>query len=212
MRLFVFVFSVFILVSCKGNQKQEALDLSEIIPSSDKYKEGQKAETVEQEVYYFDSLLTLSQLVSDTVGIDRMSVFVTDSILLPDRFISRSKEKWIGKNKNGEQLIGIWTYNDSLEMKNALFNWLDCFGKRCNVLQLFEKKKITAESFLLFALEKKMIYLSSPSSIDAKLTIENLQKTARNERILFVISQGVGKKTDWWEYSNKKWTIKKEME
>tara|TARA_R110000737_G_scaffold164321_1_gene191762 strand:+ start:1136 stop:1771 length:636 start_codon:yes stop_codon:yes gene_type:complete len=208
MRSSILFVSILFLFSC-NSKKQEVLDMDDIISSSEKYKEGDVKEETEPKVYYFDSLGTFSQLVSDTLGIKRTTILIPDSVLFPDRFISRSKEKWNGKSETGEQLISIWTYNDSLELKNALFNWLDCFGKKCNSLQLYEEKKISSESFLIYATEKKIIYMSSSLSIDVKTQLENLNRLLSKEKILYVISQGIGRKTEWWEFVDKKWLIKK---
>lgn len=209
MRLFLSLLGILLLLSCNSKEKQEVLDMKDILPSSERYQEGQNNDIEKIKQFYFDSLSTFAQLVSDTLGVKRPSVFVPDSVLFPDRFLCRSKEKWTGNNEFGEQLISVWTYNDSLETKNALFNWLDCFGKRCSSLQLFEERKVSNESFLLYATEKKMIYISSPNSLDAKTVIESLYQLIPRAKILYVLSQGVGRKAEWWEYVDKNWNIKK---
>ena len=195
------------LFSCNSGEKQEVLQMDDIIPSSDRYKEGQ-SEKIDVDIHnYFDSLSSFSGKVSDTLGVSRSSVFISDSLLFPDRFFCRSKEKWFGSIGENEALISVWTYKDSLETKNALFNWLDCLSQRCRTLQLYEERKISKESFLIFATERKMIYISSPNSLKAQFFIENLHKMLPKDKILFVISQEIGKKTIWWRFEEKRWTV-----
>jgi hypothetical protein len=209
MRLFILIPLLLFMVSCNGKSDLEPLTMDDILPTSENYKEGDRKEKAAPDVFYFDSLQIFSQHISDTLGIKRVSVIVPDSVLFPDRFMSKSKEKWNGRNDYSDVLVSVWTYRDSLEMKNALFNWLDCFGRRCATLQLYEEKKITNKSFLLYATEKKMIYLSASSSIDVQSVLQNLQNSIPKEKVLYVVSQGIGRKTEWWEYIEKKWTTKK---
>jgi len=208
MKIYFFLLSAVFLFACTSGEKEEVLRMDDIIPTSERYKEGQEEYIEGLKDYYFDSLSSFSKLVSDTLGVNRPSVFVPDSVLFPDRFLCRSKEKWFGAVGGNEVLISIWTYNDSMETKNALFNWLDCFGKRCSSLQLYEERKISSESFLIYATEKKMIYMTSASSIDAKSAIENLNKLVPKDKILYILSQGLGRKTVWWEFVGKELTIK----
>lgn len=212
MKVYLLLLSVFLLFACSSGEKQEVLEMDEIIPSSDRYKEGQDKYIAIVKDYYYDSLRSFSKLVSDSLGVSRQSVYVPDSLLFPDRFFCISKEKWFGAIDGTEVLISVWTYNDSLETKNALFNWLDCFGKRCSVLQLYEERKISSESFLIYVVEKKMFYITSSSSIDAKLEFEILNKLVPKDKILYALSQGLGRKTIWWEFVEKGWNIKKQKE
>jgi hypothetical protein len=208
MRLVLILFSVLFWLSC-NTKKPEPLDMNDILPSSEKYKEGETDKPKENPVFYFDSLHTFSQLVSDTLGMKRNSVQLSDSVLFPNRFIFKSQESWTGTNGQDEMLVSIWTYNDSLEMKNALFNWLDCFGRRCNSIRLYEEKKLSNESFLIYTTDRKMIYLSSNNSIDVQEKLGNLEKMLPREKVLYVLSQGLGRRTEWWEYVDKKWKVRR---
>ncbi|MFA7272786.1 MAG: hypothetical protein WC044_02905 [Crocinitomicaceae bacterium] len=201
---------ILILLSCKDQANEKPLSMEDIVAHSDKYKENDTPVKESKTFFFYDSLSPIAQRIVDTLSLMKESILLSDSLLPPDRFLFSSKEKWTGRSQESTILISQWKYKDSLQTKNAFFNWLDCFGKSCASLRLFEEKKLSKESFLFFILERRMIYVSTSAKMDAKKMIESLAVTFPKDRILYVISQSVGRKTEWWTFVDEEWTLKKE--
>lgn len=206
MRFFFLLFLFFYLISCNNSEDQKILKMDDIIPTSKNYREGVQNQLEEKKVNYYDSLSLFSRNISDTLELQKESIFYPDSVMFLDRFTFQKKEKWFGKSNEITQLVGVWSYKDSLEMKNALFNWLDCFGKTCNTLQLFDEKRMNNQNFLIFTTERKIIYVCSSGNFNLKKVLLNFEKTIKKERIFYVICQNAGSKTEWWRLLDKKWT------
>jgi hypothetical protein len=74
-------------------------------------------------------------------------------------FSQREKLSFVSKTeittKSGPQhpsaSLYYYTFSDTLKTKNAFYNWLDCFGKECQLLKLNEEIK-TLETNPLFSL------------------------------------------------------------
>ncbi len=203
---FAFLLTFLLLISCK-EKETELVDLSDIVESSDKYKEGETQDQDTLIVHLYDSLSIENQRISDTLGLSRENIEWIDSLWLPDRFAHQKMQKWSGEIAGNSAQIAVWSYADSLTLKNALFNWWDCYGKRCNSLQLWEEKKLSSESLLFFVMDKKVIFLSVKGAIQEKKLLENLQKIFPKSEHKYVLTQQAGKKTRWWKLEDKKWSV-----
>jgi hypothetical protein len=200
------------LISCE-DKKTEIVNLNDVLPSSERYAEGKEQEKDTVIIQYYDSLNTNLQRISDTLKMEKSSVQFVDSTWLPDRFQHRSIQKWSGNNGFSNVLIAQYAFADSISMKNTLFNWLDCFGKQCKSLQLFEElKMINNRAFVLFSTEKELIYYESDSKINEKEILANLNRLNSKAEVKYVITQNLGGKTQWWKLDKKIWTILKKEE
>lgn len=199
-----------VLISCKDTTNEKPLSMDDIVAQSDKYKENDTPIQETKTIFFYDSLSLVAQRIADTLPLMRESILLSDTLLPPDRFLFSSKEKWTGMSQESPILVAQWQYKDSLQTKNAFFNWLDCYGKGCASLRLFEEKKLSKASFLFFILDRRMIYVSTSTKMDAKKMIESLAVTFPKDRILYVVSQTAGRKTEWWSMIEENWTVKKE--
>lgn len=201
-----FLCCLVIFLSCR-EKKTEVVDLKDLVSTSDKYKEGEteKEDTVDFQLY--DSLNREEQQLTDTLGMGKENIQWIDSLWLPDRFKHQNARKWSGEMNSFAAKIAVWTYSDSLTLKNGLFNWWDCFGKRCQSLQLWEEKKLSSESLVFYVSDKKVIFMSVDGPISEKKILENLTKLYPKVEPKFVLTQLAGKKTQWWERKEKKWAV-----
>lgn len=199
------------LFSCK-QEKQEVVDLNDVLPSSERYAEGAEKKEDTLVVHFYDSLTPFSRLISDTLQVNDASIQLIDSTWLPDRFQHRFIQKWSGQINEMDVSLAYFTFTDSLSMKNTLFNWLDCFGNPCKSLQLFEEAKLLRNrSFVIYSTEKELVYLESKGRIDENTLLTNLNRLNSKNQVKYVITQNLNNKTQWWMLDKKVWsTIKKE--
>ncbi len=213
MKGIVVLFSVLIIAACGNSEDPEVIDLKDVLPSSERYNEGDTVDIEEKKVVYYDSLPALVQKLADTLGFGNETIDSIPETWFPDRFENLTAEKWMGRIGESIGCGAFYTFSDSLGMKNTLFNWLDSFGKKRNTLLLFEEKKLIANAFIVYATEKKIIYFESESRIKEVDILENLKRLFTKEEVLYVITQNVNNKTTWWALDEEEWTeIEKEEE
>ncbi len=192
------------LISCKSEKKENVIDLNDVLPSSERYAEGQDSVVETQTVFFYDSLSAFSRYISDTTGMVRETIQSIDSIWLPERLDHQLVEKWKGEVKGKEMIVAVFSFRDSSNMKNTLFNWLDCFGVKCTSLQLYEQKKIKGLPFLLYATTRKIVFIQS-DVLDEKRLLIHLQDYFGRDLPKYVVSQAPSSKTKWWQWEAKSW-------
>jgi hypothetical protein len=205
---YLLLLSLSFLVACQSAKKEERIDMSDIIPSSEDYAEGDTLK-VEEFVNDYDSLSLDLKTWLDTSKIDRQSVTKWDTTLFCDRFVHKSREKILFSTQNQMFQLARFTFKDSLFAKNMFFNWMDCFSAKCKSLQLWESKRLVAESFLIVVFEKQMWYITSNESIDTEMFLDKLTELYVKQTPLYVLAQKKSGKTVWWGKVEDKWQIKK---
>ncbi len=191
------------LFSCGDKKKEPVTDINDVLPSSERYAEGKESEEEPIVVSYFDSLSSFSQRVAIDLDITE-GVRLIDSLWLPQRFDNSGVEKWLGQGKESEMVFARFSFRDSLNMKNCLFNWFDCFGANCSSLKLFSDQKINNDPFLIYAIDREFVYISS-SNLNEKRMLTQMEIWFRNKTPLFVLSQSNGDKVKWWKLEKRKW-------
>lgn len=203
---------LWMLSACNDSKKAEVIDLQDVLPSSTRYAEGNEAVKDSIQAVYFDSLSEKAQAISDTLGCDRKQITPIDSLWLPERFPHRSVQKWRSFVNGRESKIAYFTFTDSLQMKNALFNWLDCFGSRCSSLQLYEEKKLFSNPIAVYATEKSLIYFEFSVAIDEIKMLKNLRSVSLNLAPAYVFTKKMNGKTIWWSLVDNVWSPVKKKE
>ncbi len=198
------------LFSCGDKKKETVTDINDVLPSSERYAEGKENEEESIVVSYFDSLSSFSQRVAIDLDITE-GIRLIDSVWLPQRFDNSGVEKWLGQGKEAETVFARFSFRDSLNMKNCLFNWFDCFGPNCSSFQLFSEMKINNDPFLIYATDKEFVYVSS-SNLNEKRMLNQMEIWYRNKTPLYVLSQSNGNKTKWWKLEKRKWLEIKQEE
>ncbi len=207
MKPLFYIAFVFILISCGDKKKQEVLDLNDVLPSSERYKEGDTANNSDATELYYDTLSNTAKNIADTLGFLDISIDSIPETWLADRFPKLTAEKWQGQVEEKAAKAAVYKFRDSLAMKTTLFNWLDCFGEKCASLLLFEEKKLSSRAFVLFATEKELIYFETEGEMYSKEVLANLSRLIGNKKSLYVITQERVQKTQWWIKDKAKWVI-----
>jgi hypothetical protein len=87
-------------------------------------------------------------------------------------------------------------------MKNAFFNFLDCYGKDCKSIELFQKVKFSKTFFMLLASTKSIHIIESEFNQNPKKWINLLRYSNKKDPIKFIIIQKKQQKAKWFSYSH----------
>ena len=87
-------------------------------------------------------------------------------------------------------------------MKNAFFNFLDCYCKDCKSIELFQKVKFSKTFFMLLASTKSIHIIESEINQNPKKWINLLRFSNNKDPVKFIIVQQKQQKAKWFSYSN----------
>lgn len=199
MKILFFLCAFAILVSC-SDTKEELLDLNEIAPTSDNYKEGKninKATQLSEE----NVETLLDQLILNEQQLDLKSLRSTDTLLFPDRFSAQSHQRFYYSIENDSVLYSKWKFKDSLKTKNVFLNWSNCFGTNCKSAFIGEKINLQRQGFLLLSNDTCLIYIATNSSSEQKKWI-NYFTSEEDIQWRYILTQPKSGKVTWRTYSD----------
>lgn len=202
---------IFLLVACSvlscQEQKEELMDFRDIVPQSEKYKNGEENPTDSSQI----SDLGFDMELARELGIDVMELDSFPEPMFPDRFVPRSIQKLTLHLKEDAIFYGQWKYKDSIKTMNALFNWMDCFGTKCKSLKYLQPANFQKEAMLIFVNDTSVTYISSPLKLDKNQWQQYLEKKDRVVDWDLVIVQKKGAKASWEYYGSLNGSEKKQF-
>lgn len=186
-RYFFFI----LLLSCNEEKKESIQDFGEVVPKSSKKEHSDTLSNVR-----IDSSRIKFYKKLDFLTID--SVNEISKSLLPDRFnpIKKTKET-LYFQKDSIQFCE-WKYKDTNNLKQALYNLMDCFENPCKPLKMFEATNVSKSSFSILCTGKSMILLKSSSEIQLKDWLDFLDKEKGYKSFELIISQSRNGKAKWF--------------
>lgn len=205
-QLFLALSILLTMHSCGGQKKDNVVDLSDITPSSERYKEGNEKVRSVDTLLFADSLPAIYKGLIDSLQIDYSIVQKIDSMMFTDRFNAKSNLKMYWKSANDSVNFFHWNFKDSLKTKTALFNWLDCFGKNCKTIRVGEKVNFQKRTMLLLVNEKNMVFIDSDKKIDHEKWIKLLEEQKFGENWKYIVIQPKKGKASWLKYADEVFT------
>ena len=193
------VFLSFTLVfSCSDKKEDDSVNLSDIIPSSKRYKEGDSIVKKEiKTISFMDSVPTCYKAIFDSLKLNLDSIHSIDIDLFADRFESKSKFKFYWKNGTDSISFMDWTFKDSLKTTTAFYNLLDCYGPKCKAIAIGSKMSFQKRSLLLLVNEKHMIIVDSDKKIDHLVWLKVFKDQLFGENWKYIVSQPKKGKATW---------------
>jgi len=194
-----FVLSFFV-TSC-SEEGEKVKDFGEVVPRSTKTTKiftPTKSKVDSVKIKFYEKINHLS--IDSVVGISKS--------LLPDRFnpVKKLKETlYFGKDS---LQFCEWKYKDTNNLKQALYNLMDCFESPCKPIKMFESANISKSFFSILCSEKSLILLKSSSDIKLKEWLNFLDKEKGYKSFQLIISQLKNGKTKWFYSKNTKLTPK----
>lgn len=201
-QVFLFIFFSSILFSCDNKQEEAIVNLSDITPTSNKYKEGEKKDTLEKEISYVSTLPFTYKNIIDSLKLNYEIVQQLDTILFLDRFEVKSSHKFYWKNVNDSIVFLDWEFKDSVKTATAFYNWLDCFGKNCKTIKVGEKVNFQKRNMLFFVNENHLIMIDADKKIDQEKWIKLLKDQNFGNNWKYIISQPRKGKAIWSNLKN----------
>jgi hypothetical protein len=118
--------------------------------------------------------------------------------LLPQRLSPKSSFGYkMGFKKDSLTYIH-WSYKDSIYTKNALYNWLDCFGSKCKSVRLGEAVSMQRKGMLLFMSDTSITYISSNQPLKKEDWLTYFESYANRKDWRLVIEQKNSGKATWF--------------
>jgi hypothetical protein len=183
----------FFILACStnNNQKREKIENKKI--NNKKPKEIQKEDTLKAifEFYNQDSVnleITKINVIPEKTFIQRFPYKNATNLLLESK-------------KNLVKYLQI-NYADSNAMKNAFFNYLDCYGKDCKSIELFQKVKFSKIFFMLITTTKSIHIIESENNLNSSDWINCVRFSKIADPIKFIIIQKKQQKAKWFSYSH----------
>lgn len=191
---YISIFGVFIILFACKQDKKEVLDMNDIMPQSEKdeiYKP--KTDLKDTLDFGFDTK------IAEKIGIRVMEIDTIGEPMFPDRFSPRGIKKLNLHLKEDLIVFCQWTYKDSIKTKNALYNWIDCFGPKCKSIKFGQKVNFQKDNFVLLVNDTSITYVSSALKIKAEDWIEYFELKNEIEDWKYVIQQGTRAKAGWYK-------------
>jgi hypothetical protein len=202
MRFLLLVFFVLLLVACM-NEKQDVLDMTDVLPSSERYKEGEGLPVVQKSGLIYDTLAPNWQNLIDTLGIPKEALKSSDTLLFIDRFSPKKQYKLYWKNENDSISLNYWEFEDSITCENAWFNWLDCFGPQCIAFRPGENRNLQKRGFILLYNAQGIISISGVKKLDLLYYLASFKALESGQTWKCVVTQKTGGKMQWFKYDGK---------
>lgn len=198
----IIFFVLHLLTTCTTNVSEKP---KEFDPSKKRISE-KKVDVVT----VLDSLLFWKERYqSDSVKIKFDSIFPS----FTRHFIDRFNAKSFIKNKlfleNDSILHYRWSFKDSTTTKNALYNWLDCFGNNCNSIKMYESFKSEKQNSLIFINQRSISYISSKHSLTKELWMNFEKSNFSKDSMQLLIVQQPGKNALWYRFQKNKFNLLK---
>jgi hypothetical protein len=89
-------------------------------------------------------------------------------------------------------------------MKNAFFNWLDCNGKECKSIKLYDECKFEPTNLLVISSGNSIDIIRSEKEIKTNDWVSYVRLSRKNKELKFIIYQKKNQKAKWLEFKNYK--------
>lgn len=181
------------LFSCK--EKTETVDFDDLAPNSERYDEQKPAETTALPT---DDKPAESPFtgIADTLLPDAKWK-KWDTTLFADRFGPKFNEKYFLLSARDSMTLQHYQFADSLKVKNAFFNYLDCFGKQCRSYTVGANLRIPKRNALILVGAKDIYILDGNSKINELAVRRQLEADPKKESWIYVVSIPKSGATTW---------------
>lgn len=183
----------FFILSCNtnNNQKREKIENKKI--NNKKPKEIQKEDTLKAIFEFYNQ---------DSVNLEITKINLNPEKTFIQRFPYKNATNLLVESKKNLVSHLEINYSDSNAMKNAFFNYLDCYGKDCKSIELFQKVKFSKTFFMLITTTNSIHIIESDNNLNSSDWINCVRFSKIADPIKFIIIQKKQQKAKWFSYSN----------
>ena len=183
----------FFILACStnNNQKREKIENNKI--NNEKPKEILKEDTLKAIFEFYNQ---------DSVNLEITKINVIPEKTFIHRFPHKNATNLLVESKKNLVTHLEINYSDSNAMKNAFFNYLDCYGKDCRSIELFQKVKFSKTFFMLITTTNSIHIIESENNLNSRDWINCVRFSKTSDPIKFIIIQKKQQKAKWFSYSN----------
>ena len=183
-----------------NNDGEKTLNMSDIIGSSERYKEGRNTVFTEKKL---DSTLVVKNWFVSQGAIITSLQFRSDRMFL-DRFGAISTDKYMLITPVDTILYSKWIYEDSLKVMNAFTNWTSCIGDDCKTIFFGEATGFQQNPLQILMNNSTLILIEGTTKLDFKRwnTFHKVASTGSSWN--YIIEQSYKGKARWYILSEGK--------
>ena len=198
----IFFIVVFLLTlsSCGEDHSKESLSYTEIGASDIQKSKIDPKEKVQKDTVQINFNSELFAKISG-LKIDSMNVTKKNEVI--DRVPHRNSEKVVLFIDSSAIQFKSWEFRDSSDLKTAWYNMLDCFGERCESIELFDSLFQTDDYNLVFIAEKSIDWISSKSNLNNRDWRLYLKKERIRPKYLYVFEILNNEPIVWYNFDEK---------
>lgn len=183
-------------MSCQSNQKPKVVNYDSLKPK------------LNNQVQRIDSITASSQLNldpfnRDSVGLEVAKGIVYDTLHFLDRFTEPARRTHLQLTKhNGRFSMSQWQFSDSIQRKNALFNWLDHFGKNNRTVTWFKPTILGNEYRIILINARSIIEVTSTENLSVRSFLNYQRLNFPKDSARYMIQQKPNKSCRWYKILN----------
>lgn len=180
-----------IFCSCSGKKDEEVLSMKDISAQSQRNYDSDTITKKPKEVYLID--MEMIDSIFRNLSINGKN----EKKMFPERFSPKWTNKLIFLSGSDSLFFNQWSFKDSVQTKNAFYNWIDCFGEKCKSIRLGEETKFQPDNFIMLINDTSINYITSPSRINEKLWLKYFESQGI-ENWKHFIHQKTSSKAKWF--------------
>ena len=177
--------------SSNNNQKREKIENNKI--NNEKPKEILKEDTLKAIFEFYNQ---------DSVNLEITKINLNPEKTFIQRFPYKNATNLLVESKKNLVTHLEINYSDSNAMKNAFFNYLDCYGKDCKSIELFQKVKFSKTFFMLITTTNSIHIIESDNNLNSSDWINCVRFSKIADPIKFIIIQKKQQIAKWFSYSH----------
>ena len=181
-----------LFASC-SEQKEEVVDISDIIPQSKRDYDKVDVPTAGVD----STSIIKSRFINHGIVLDSLSF--SDKRLFPDRVGPIRSEKYILTTKDETLEYYSWNYVDSAKTMNAFYNWIDFFG----VEQLGDEVNFQKKSMCMLVGDTSLIFVSG-NVIKIDEWIDYHESIGYEDNWNYLVSQKLAARARWFTFEGGK--------
>jgi len=195
MRIFSYITlsTIIFIHACSSNNNQKRGKREDNKINNEKPKEILKEDTLKAFFDFYNQ---------DSVNLEIIKINVNPEKTFIQRFPYKNATNLLLESKKNLVKYLQINYADSNAMKNAFFNFLDCYGKDCKSIELFQKVKFSKTFFMLITTTKSIHIIESDNNLNSSDWINCVRFSKIADPIKFIIIQKKQQKAKWFSYSH----------
>jgi hypothetical protein len=195
MRIFSYITlsTIIFIHACSSNNNQKRGKREDNKINNEKPKEILKEDTLKAFFDFYNQ---------DSVNLEIIKINVNPEKTFIQRFPHKNATNLLVESKKNLVTHLEINYSDSNAMKNAFFNYLDCYGKDCKSIELFQKVKFSKTFFMLITTTKSIHIIESENNLNSSDWINCVRFSKIADPIKFIIIQKKQQKAKWFSYSH----------